>query len=44
VWEASAEDVLPVDDRSRAAVDALRAAKEAEGTGLQALEAIVAAL
>lgn len=41
---ASDEDVLSVDDWSRAAVEALGAAKEAEGAGLQALEAIVAAL
>ena len=43
-FEASDEDVLPVDDKSRAAVKALQAAKEAEAAGLQALEKIVQAL
>jgi hypothetical protein len=43
-FEASDEDVLPIDDKSRAAVEALHAAKEAEGAGLQALEQIVGAL
>ena len=40
----SDEDVLPVDDKSRAAVEALQAAKDAEAAGLQALEKIVQAL
>jgi hypothetical protein len=43
-FEASDEDVLPVDDQSRAAVEALHAAKEAEAAGLQALAKIVEAL
>jgi hypothetical protein len=43
-WEASDEDVLPVDDKSHAAVEALHAAKEAEGAGLQVLEQIVQVL
>ena len=43
-FEASDEDVLPVDDRSHAAVEALRVAKGAEASGLQALEQIVGAL
>lgn len=43
-FEASDENRLPVDDKSRAAVEALRTAREAEGAGLQALEKIVAAL
>ena len=37
-------DVLPVDDKSRAAVEALQAAKGAEAAGLQALGKIVQAL
>jgi hypothetical protein len=41
---ASADDVLPVDDNSRTAVDALRGAREAEAAGLSALEEIIAAL
>ena len=40
----SDEDVLPVDDKSRAAVEALQAAKAAEAAGLQALAKIVQAL
>jgi hypothetical protein len=43
-FEASDEDVLPVDDRSRAAVAALEAAKEAEAAGLEVLPRIVEAL
>jgi hypothetical protein len=43
-FEASDEDVLPVDDRSRTAVAALQAAKEAEAAGLQILPKIVEAL
>jgi hypothetical protein len=43
-WGVSDESVLPVDDRSRAAADALRAARAAEASGLQALEKIVQAL
>jgi hypothetical protein len=43
-FEASDEDVLPVDDTSRGAVEALHAAKGAEAAGLQALEKIVQAL
>jgi hypothetical protein len=43
-FEASDAEMLPVDDTSRAAVEALQAAKEAEADGLKALEAIVAAL
>jgi len=42
--QASDEDVLPVDDKSRAAVEALQAAKGAEAAGLQALRKIVQAL
>ncbi len=38
--DASDEDVLPVDDRSRAAVEALHTAKEAEAAGLVTLERI----
>lgn len=43
-WEASDEDVLPVDDRSRAAVEALQAARAAEAAGLESLARIVQAL
>jgi hypothetical protein len=43
-YEASDEEVLPVDDRSRAAVEALQAAKDAEAAGLQTLKKIVQAL
>lgn len=43
-YEASDEDALPVDDRSRAAVEALQAAQEAEAAGLAALAEIVRAL
>lgn len=43
-WEASDEDVLPADDKSRAAVEALQAAREAEAAGLQALGGILEAL
>ena len=43
-FEASDEDVLPVDDKSRAAVEALQAAKGAEAAGLQTLGKIVQAL
>ena len=42
--DASDEDVLPIDDRSRAAVEALGAARGAEAAGLQALQKIVEAL
>jgi hypothetical protein len=42
--DASGEAVLPTDDRSRAAAEALRAAREAEVAGLQALDAIVRTL
>jgi hypothetical protein len=42
--ESSDEDVLPVDDESRAAVEALQAAKEAEAAGLQTLQKIVQVL
>jgi hypothetical protein len=42
--EASAEDVLPVDDTSRAAVEALQAARAAEAAALEALSKIVQAL
>jgi hypothetical protein len=41
---ASDEDLLPVDDRSRAAVEALQGARDAEAAGLMALEKIVQAL
>jgi hypothetical protein len=41
---ASDEEVLPVDDRSQAAVESLKVAREAEAAGLVALEKIVAAL
>ena len=41
VWQASDEDVLPVDDRSRAAVEALEAARKAEVAGLRTLDKIV---
>jgi hypothetical protein len=43
-FEASDEDVLPVDDRSRPAVEALQTARTAEAAGLQALAKIVQAL
>jgi hypothetical protein len=43
-WESSDEDVLPVDDKSRAAVESLQAARAAEAKGLQVLEKIVQAL
>jgi hypothetical protein len=43
-FEASDEDVLPVDEKSRAAVKALQEARDAEVSGLQALEEIVQAL
>ena len=43
-FEASDEDRLPIDDRSRAAVEALQAARDAEAAGLQALAQIVQAL
>ncbi len=43
-WKASDEDVLPVDDRSRAAVASLQAAKAAEASGLRALEKLLQAL
>lgn len=43
-YEASDEETLPVDDTSRAAVEALRAARTAEAAGLQALGRIVEAL
>jgi hypothetical protein len=43
-YEASDEDVLPVDDKSRAAIEALAAAKGAEADGLQTLAKIVQAL
>jgi hypothetical protein len=44
IYEASDEETLPVDERSQAAVEALRAAREAEANGLGALGAIVEAL
>lgn len=44
VQGGSDEDLLPVDDRSRAAVEALRAAKGAEAAGLQALAEIIQVL
>jgi len=43
-FEASDEDMLPVNAKSEAAVKALQAARDAEAAGLQALEKIVAAL
>jgi hypothetical protein len=43
-FEASDEQVLPVDQKSRTAVGALQEAKGAEAAGLQALEEIVQAL
>jgi len=43
-FEASDEDVLPVDEASRAAIEALQVAKDAEVAGLQALDKIVQAL
>lgn len=43
-FETSDDNRLPIDDKSRAAVEALKAAREAEAAGLQALEKIVAAL
>jgi hypothetical protein len=45
-WEegASDEDTLPIDEESRAAVEALQAAKDAEAAGLQTLETIVRTL
>jgi hypothetical protein len=43
-WEASDEDLLPMDDDSRTAIEALQAAREAESAGLQTLKAIVEAL
>lgn len=42
--EASDEDILPIDDTSRAAVAALQRARAAEAAGLQALETIVQSL
>jgi hypothetical protein len=42
--KASDEDLLPVDDKSRAAVEALQRAKAAEAAGLQALQRIVQSL
>ncbi|MBN1875610.1 MAG: hypothetical protein JXA33_15400 [Anaerolineae bacterium] len=43
-FEASDEDILPVDAKSHAAVMSLQLAKEAEASGLQALEKIVVVL
>ncbi|MBN1579923.1 MAG: hypothetical protein JXA89_04420 [Anaerolineae bacterium] len=43
-FESSDEDVLPVDDNSRTAVEALQAARKAEAAGLQVLDKIVLAL
>jgi hypothetical protein len=43
-FEASDEDVLPIDERSAVAVEALQAAQEAEAAGLEALREIVGAL
>jgi hypothetical protein len=43
-YEASGEAVLPVNGQSRAAVEALQAAKGAEAAGLEALDKIVQAL
>jgi hypothetical protein len=42
--EADDADVLPIDDKSRAAVEALQAARAAESAGLDALAKIVEAL
>lgn len=42
--EAVPENLLPVDDKSRAAVEALQAARAAEAAGLEALAKIVQAL
>ncbi|MCU0520429.1 MAG: hypothetical protein MUF84_07050 [Anaerolineae bacterium] len=42
--EAPAGNILPIDSRSRAAVEALKAAREAEAGGLCSLETIVQAL
>lgn len=44
IREASDEDRLPVDDKSRAAIEALQAAKAAEAAALEALPQIVRAL
>ena len=45
-WSHDADDAdtLPVDDKSRAAVEALQAARAAEAAGLEALDKIVQAL
>ena len=43
-FEASADDLLPIDDKSQAAVEALQATREAESAGLEALAKIVQAL
>jgi len=43
-YEASDEETLPVDDTSRAAAEALRAARVAEAAGLRTLRQIVEAL
>jgi hypothetical protein len=43
-WEASDEELLPVDETSSAAVAALQAARNAEVAGLEALERIAQAL
>ena len=44
VHESSDEDVLPVDDKSVAAVEALQHARAAEAAGLQVLDKIIRAL
>ena len=44
VHESSDEDVLPVDDKSAAAVEALQRARTAEAVGLQVLDKIVRVL
>jgi len=44
IWKASDEDVLPVNDQNRAAVEALQAARAAEAAGLRALASILQAL
>lgn len=43
-FQGSVEGSIPIDDRSRAAVEALKTARGAEAGGLAALEQIVAAL
>jgi hypothetical protein len=43
-YEASDEETVPIDEQSRTAAEALRAARKAEADGLDALRAIVEAL